>query len=160
MKIPIFLTPFLLCLFISLVQGQTPKCDIQDDGSTLKVFHIFSQCSPFKPSKPMSWEENVLQLQAKDQARMQYLSSLVARKSVVPIASARQIIQSPTYIVKAKFGTPPQTLLLALDTSSDAAWIPCSGCVGCSTSKPFSPVKSTSFRNVSCGSPQCKQVSN
>jgi len=108
----------------------------------------------------MSWEENVLQLQAKDQARMQYLSSLVARKSVVPIASARQIIQSPTYIVKAKFGTPPQTLLLALDTSSDAAWIPCSGCVGCSTSKPFSPVKSTSFRNVSCGSPQCKQVSN
>ncbi|PNX80762.1 protein ASPARTIC PROTEASE IN GUARD CELL 2-like [Trifolium pratense] len=160
MKIPIFLTPLLLCLFISLVQGQTSKCDIQDHGSTLKVFHIFSQCSPFKPSKPMSWEESVLQLQAKDQARMQYLTSLVARKSVVPIASARQIIQSPTYIVKGKIGTPPQTLLLALDTSNDVAWIPCTGCVGCSTSKPFAPIKSTSFKNVGCGSSQCKQVSN
>ncbi|KAK2407419.1 aspartyl protease AED3 [Trifolium repens] len=160
MKIPIFLTPLLLCLFISLVQGQTSKCDIQDNGSTLKVFHIFSQCSPFKPSKPMSWEESVLQLQAKDQSRMQYLSNLVARKSIVPIASARQIIQSPTYIVKAKIGTPPQTLLLALDTSNDAAWIPCTGCVGCSTSKPFAPIKSTSFKNVGCGSSQCKQVPN
>jgi hypothetical protein len=107
----------------------------------------------------MSWEESVLQLQAKDQSRMQYLSNLVARKSIVPIASARQIIQSPTYIVKAKIGTPPQTLLLALDTSNDAAWIPCTGCVGCSTSKPFAPIKSTSFKNVGCGSSQCKQVS-
>ncbi|CAK8561104.1 unnamed protein product [Lathyrus sativus] len=162
MKIPFSLTPLFLCLFISQVHGQTqnPKCDIQDHGSTLKVFHIFSQCSPFKPSKPMSWEESVLQLQAKDQTRMQYLSSLVAGRSVVPIASARQIIQSPTYIVKAKIGTPPQTLLLALDTSNDAAWIPCTACVGCSTSKPFAPAKSTTFKNVGCGSTQCKQVPN
>ncbi|XP_058762707.1 aspartyl protease AED3-like [Vicia villosa] len=162
MKIPFSLTPLFLCLFISLVQGQTqtPKCDIQDHGSTLKVFHVFSQCSPFKPSKPMSWEESVLQLQAKDQTRMQYLSSLVAGRSVVPVASARQIIQSPTYIVKAKIGTPPQTLLLALDTSNDAAWIPCTGCLGCSTSKPFAPAKSTTFKNVGCGSTQCKQVPN
>ncbi|CAI8607460.1 unnamed protein product [Vicia faba] len=162
MKIPIFLTPLFLCLFISLVQGQTqnPKCDIQDHGSTLKVFHVFSQCSPFKPSKPMSWEESVLQLQAKDQTRMQYLSSLVAGRSVVPVASARQIIQSPTYIVKAKIGTPPQTLLLALDTSNDAAWVPCTGCLGCSTSKPFAPAKSTTFKNVGCGSTQCRQVPN
>ncbi|KAI5421146.1 hypothetical protein KIW84_044840, partial [Lathyrus oleraceus] len=161
-KIPFSLTPLFLCLLISQVQGQTQtsKCDIQDHGSTLKVFHIFSQCSPFKPSKPMSWEESVLQLQAKDQTRMQYLSSLVAGRSVIPIASGRQIIQSPTYIVKAKIGTPPQTLLLALDTSNDAAWIPCTGCVGCSTSKPFAPAKSTTFKNVGCGSTQCKQVPN
>lgn len=105
----------------------------------------------------MSWEESVLQLQAKDQTRMQYLSSLVAKKSIVPIASGRQIIQSPTYIVKAKIGTPPQTLLMAMDTSNDAAWVPCTGCLGCS-STPFAPAKSTSFTNVACGSPQCKQV--
>lgn len=154
------LTLSLLFLSLSLVQGLNPKCDVQDNGSTLQVIHVFSPCSPFRPSKPLSWEESVLQMQAKDTTRLQFLDSLVARKSIVPIASGRQIIQSPTYIVRAKIGTPPQTLLLALDTSSDAAWIPCSGCVGCSTSKPFSPVKSTSFRNVSCGSPQCKQVSN
>ncbi|MBA0775878.1 hypothetical protein Gotri_010976, partial [Gossypium trilobum] len=94
-------------------QGLNPKCETQDQGSNLQVFHIYSPCSPFKPSKPLSWEEDVLQTQAKDQARLQNLSSLVAKKSVVPIASGRQIVQSPTYIVRANIGTPPQTLLMA-----------------------------------------------
>lgn len=159
MKIPLVFTPFLL--LFSLAQGlNSPKCDSHDDGSTLKVFHVFSQCSPFRPAKAMSWEESVLQLQAKDQARMQYLSSLVARRSVLPVASGRQITQSPTYIVRAKIGTPPQTLLLAMDTNNDAAWVPCTGCVGCSSPTPFSPAKSTTFRNLTCGSPQCNQVIN
>lgn len=160
MKIPLLLTtPLLLFLLFSLAQGNSPKCDAQDHGSTLQVFHVFSPCSPFKPTKALSWEESVLQLQAKDQARMQYLSSLVAGRSVVPIASGRQIIQSPTYIVRARIGTPSQTLLMAMDTSNDAAWVPCTGCVGCS-STPFAPAKSTTFRNVGCGAPQCKQVIN
>ncbi|XP_065868068.1 aspartyl protease AED3-like [Euphorbia lathyris] len=139
---------------------QTPQCDKPSHGSDLQVFHIYSPCSPFRPAKPLSWEESVLQMQAKDQARLQYLSSLVAGKSVVPIASGRQIIQSPTYIVKAKIGTPAQTLLMAMDTSNDAAWIPCSGCVGCSSSTVFDSVKSTSFKSVGCGAAQCKQVPN
>ncbi|KAF3434272.1 hypothetical protein FNV43_RR25375 [Rhamnella rubrinervis] len=71
--------------------------------------------------------------------------SLVAKKSVVPIASGRQIIQSPTYIVRAKIGTPAQALLLAMDTSNDAAWIPCAGCIGCS-----SAVYITSFLSWIC----------
>ncbi|XP_061347426.1 aspartyl protease AED3-like [Gastrolobium bilobum] len=159
MKITLSLSPLILFLFFSLVQGLNPKCDTQDHGSTLQVFHIFSPCSPFKPSKPLSWEESVLQLQAKDQARLQFLSSLVAGRSIVPIASGRQIIQSPTYIVRAKIGTPPQTLLLAMDTSNDAAWVPCSGCDGCSSTL-FAPDKSTTFKNVSCGAAECKQVPN
>jgi len=151
------LSPLFLLLLFSLVQGQNPKCDTQDHGSTLEVFHVFSPCSPFRPSKALSWEESVLQLQAKDQARLQFLGSLVAGRSVVPIASGRQIIQSPTYIVRAKIGTPPQTLLLAMDTSNDAAWIPCTACDGC-TSTLFAPEKSTTFKNVNCGAPQCNQV--
>lgn len=159
MKIPLSLTPLLLFLFFSLVQGLNPKCDSQDHGSTLQVFHVFSPCSPFRPSKPLSWDESVLQLQAKDQARLQYLSSLVAGRSIVPIASGRQIIQSPTYILRAKIGTPAQTLLMAMDTSNDAAWIPCAGCEGCSSAL-FVPDKSTTFKNVSCGAAECKQVMN
>uniref|UniRef100_K7MDE4 Peptidase A1 domain-containing protein n=1 Tax=Glycine max TaxID=3847 RepID=K7MDE4_SOYBN len=159
------LTPLVLLLLFSLAKGlHNPKCDAayqhDHDGSTLQVFHVFSPCSPFRPSKPMSWEESVLQLQAKDQARMQYLSNLVARRSIVPIASGRQITQSPTYIVRAKFGTPAQTLLLAMDTSNDAAWVPCTACVGCSTTTPFAPPKSTTFKKVGCGASQCKQVRN
>ncbi|XP_002513044.2 aspartyl protease AED3 [Ricinus communis] len=151
----------LAFLFFTLAQGMhlNPKCGIQDQGSNLQVFHVYSPCSPFRPSKPLNWEESVLQMQAKDQARLQFLSSLVARKSVVPIASGRQIVQSPTYIVRAKIGTPAQTMLLAMDTSNDAAWIPCSGCVGCS-STVFNNVKSTTFKTVGCEAPQCKQVPN
>ncbi|KAL5570277.1 hypothetical protein UlMin_026852 [Ulmus minor] len=150
-----------LLLIVSLTQaGSSPKCSTQDHGSTLQVFHVYSPCSPFRPSMPESWEETILHMQVEDQARLQYLSSLaVAKKSVVPIASGRQIVQSPTYIVRARIGTPAQTLLLAMDTSNDAAWIPCAGCEGCS-STVFTPVRSTSFKPLGCGAPQCKQVPN
>ncbi|XWS08281.1 hypothetical protein CRYUN_Cryun41cG0066400 [Craigia yunnanensis] len=149
----------LVFLFFSLAQGLNPICDTQDHGSNLKVFHIYSPCSPFKPSKPLSWEEDVLQMLAKDQARLQYFSSMVAKRSVVPIASGRQIVQSPTYIVKAKIGTPPQTMLMAVDTSNDAAWIPCTGCLGCSSSV-FDNAISTTFKTLGCQAAQCKQVSS
>lgn len=153
---------FSLAIFcFALAKGLThdPKCSTQDHDSTLQVFHIYSPCSPFRPSKPLSWEENVLQMQTKDQARLQYLSSLVANKSIVPIASGRQITLNPTYIIRGKIGTPPQTLLLAMDTSNDAAWIPCSGCRGCS-SAVFATAKSRTFKPLGCQSPQCKQVPN
>ncbi|GLT93447.1 hypothetical protein SLE2022_112400 [Rubroshorea leprosula] len=158
MKILLF-SVAILCFSLSQGLNQNPKCEIQDQGSTLQVFHIYSPCSPFRPSKPLSWEESVLQMQTKDQARLQYLSSLVAKKSVVPIASGRQIIQSPTYIIKAKIGTPPQTMLTAMDNSNDAAWIPCTGCVGCS-STVFDIARSTTFKPLGCQSPECKQVPN
>ncbi|KAG5249924.1 aspartyl protease AED [Salix suchowensis] len=147
MKTYLFSLAFLFC---SLAQGL---------GTTVEVFHVYSQHSPFRPSKTISWEDSVIQTLAKDQARVQFLSSLVAKKSVVPIASGRQIIQSPNYIVKAKVGTPPQTLLMAIDNSNDVAWIPCSGCVGCS-STVFNTVKSSTFKSLGCGAPQCKQVPN
>ncbi|KAK6928913.1 Xylanase inhibitor, N-terminal [Dillenia turbinata] len=153
------LSLLLPLLFLSVALGLEPKCESQDQDSTLKVYHVYSHCSPFKPSKQLSWEENVLEMAKKDEARLQYLTSLVTGKSVVPVASARQIIQSPTYIVRAKIGTPPQTLLMAMDTSNDVAWIPCSGCVGCGSTL-FNNVKSTSYKSLDCRSPQCKQVPN
>ncbi|KAI3407266.1 Peptidase A1 domain-containing protein [Psidium guajava] len=155
----LFLSILLLLSTSSLAQN--PKCSVRDQGSTLEVLHVYSPCSPFRPSAPsLSWEESILQMQQKDQARLQFLSSLVAGKSVVPVASGRQIVQSPTYILRAKIGTPPQTLLMAMDTSNDAAWVPCSGCVGCPSSTAFDSAKSTTYKNVACKSPQCSQVSN
>nr|GLL40983.1 aspartyl protease AED3-like [Ipomoea trifida] len=163
-KTNLFLTLFLAVFSLGVVaQGlNNPKCKAQEKGSTLQVLHVYSSCSPFRPAKSsLSWEDTVLQMQTKDEARLLYLDSLVAKKSVVPIASARQITQSPTYIVRANIGTPPQTLLLAMDTSNDAAWVPCSGCVGCpSSSALFDQSKSTTFQDVACGAPQCSQVPN
>uniref|UniRef100_A0A6N2M8Y6 Peptidase A1 domain-containing protein n=1 Tax=Salix viminalis TaxID=40686 RepID=A0A6N2M8Y6_SALVM len=145
----------LAFLLLSLVQG----IKTEGRGTTVKVFHVYSPQSPFRPSKPVSWEDSVLQMLAEDQARLQFLSSLAGRRSWVPIASGRQIVQSPTYIVKANVGTPAQTFLMALDTSNDAAWIPCNGCAGCS-STVFNSASSTTFKTLGCDAPQCKQVPN
>nr|XP_043610631.1 aspartyl protease AED3-like [Erigeron canadensis] len=167
--LPLFLV-FLATITAHSLNNNHPTCytDEEEHDSTLKVFHISSQCSPFRPKTQLSWAETVLKMQTDDQTRFTYLSSsllLVAPggggKSFVPIGSGRQIVQSPTYIVKAKIGTPAQTLLLALDTSTDMAMVPCSGCVGCASSAPpFAFAKSTTFTSLKCGASQCKQVQN
>ncbi|KAI3445141.1 hypothetical protein Pfo_001806 [Paulownia fortunei] len=151
----------LATLFFSVAQGMlTPNCDIPDDqGSTLQVMHANSPCSPFRPKTPLSWEDTLLQMQSNDKARLQYLSSLASGRSIVPIAPGKSITQNPTYIVRARIGTPAQTLLMAVDTSNVAAWIPCTGCVGCS-STTFDSAKSSTFRTIPCGAPQCNQVPN
>ncbi|KAF6162068.1 hypothetical protein GIB67_025834 [Kingdonia uniflora] len=152
-------TPLLL-LFYPIVHGSNLKCASPDNGSTLRVMHVYSQCSPFRSAKPVSsWEDMVLDMAANDDARLQYLTNLVAGKSVLPIASGRQITQSATYVVRVNVGTPSQTMLMAMDTSSDAAWIPCTGCVGCGRNR-FTSAKSTTFKTLGCKTPQCKQVWN
>ncbi|KAL3349280.1 hypothetical protein AABB24_022425 [Solanum stoloniferum] len=155
-----------LLLILSLAQGglTNPNCAkfYQDnkDSSTLQVIHVDSPCSPLKQQQnahSLSWVDSVLQMQNKDTNRLQFLASLVAGRSFVPIASGRQILQTPTYIVRAKIGTPPQPLLVALDNSNDFSWFPCGGCVGCSTNV-FSYDKSTTFSNVSCERTSCGLV--
>ncbi|KAJ4979046.1 hypothetical protein NE237_009826 [Protea cynaroides] len=163
MKTP--LLPLLSLLVVALLsfypsQASTLTCTSSDDhASTLEVIHIFSPCSPFRPTKPLSWEQSILDMAAKDEARLLYLSNLIAGKSFVSIASGRQIIQSPTYILRARFGTPSQPLFVAMDTSSDIAWIPCTGCTGCS-STTFNTIKSTTYKPISCTDPQCRKVPN
>ncbi|KAJ0648784.1 putative nepenthesin [Helianthus annuus] len=147
----------LFLLSLTVVHSISPKCDLPSQGSTLRVYHVSSPCSPFRPKTALSWEESVLQMQADDKTRLVYLTSLVAGRSFVPIGSGRQIIQSPTYIVKASIGTPAQSLLMALDTSADMALVPCAGCVGCSSST-YDSAKSASFSSLTCGADQCKQV--
>ncbi|GFP93425.1 protein aspartic protease in guard cell 1 [Phtheirospermum japonicum] len=148
-----------ILLFSSAHGLNTPSCDVADQGSTLRVIHVNSPCSPFRPKTPLSWQDTVLQMQSNDKARLQYLSSLVAGRSIVPVASGRSLTQNPTYIVRAKIGTPAQTLLVAVDTSNDAAWFPCAGCDGCS-SATFNSNKSSTYKPLTCGAPQCSQVPN
>ncbi|KAK6143291.1 hypothetical protein DH2020_023639 [Rehmannia glutinosa] len=155
----------LATLFFTFAQGlhNTPNCNAPEQGSTLQLISVNSPCSPFRPKTQLSWPDTVLQMQSSDKARLQYLSSLLVaagRRSIVPIASGRAVTQNPTYIVRAKIGTPAQTLLMAVDTSNDAAWIPCTGCVGCSGAAIYDSSKSATFKPVSCGAAQCNQVPN
>ncbi|KAJ7965802.1 Aspartyl protease [Quillaja saponaria] len=73
-----------------------------------------------------------------------------------PIASG-QALNIGNYVVRVKLGTPGQLLFMVLDTSNNAAWVPCSGCTGCSGTT-FSPNSSTSYGSLGCSVPQCTQV--
>ncbi|CAN6219797.1 unnamed protein product [Urochloa humidicola] len=134
-----------------------------DAGGTLQVSHAFGPCSPLgSGASAPSWTGFLADQAARDASRLLYLDSLAVRgRAYVPIASGRQLLQTPTYVVRARLGTPPQPLLLAVDTSNDAAWIPCAGCSGCPTSStPYNPAASSSYRPVPCGSPLCAQAPN
>ncbi|KAL5558517.1 hypothetical protein UlMin_034728 [Ulmus minor] len=135
-------------------------CSSKSDDSSLSVIPIYSKCSPFNnPPKPdSSWVNNVLKMATKDQDRVKYLSSLVAQKTTsAPIASGQQVLHISNYVVRVKLGTPGQLLFMVLDTSNDAAWVPCSGCTGCA-STIFSPNSSTTFGSLACSEAQCAQV--
>lgn len=153
----------LLPLFLSLTQGSlSPDCDIPHDhqgSSNIQIMHASHPCSPFTPKTPLPLEHTLHQMHSNDKTRFRFLSSLATGRPTAPIAYGSSIIQTPTYIVRASIGTPGQTLLMSIDTSSNAAWIPCTGCVGCS-STTFDSAKSSTFKAVPCGAPQCNQVYN
>jgi hypothetical protein len=73
-----------------------------------------------------------------------------------PIASG-QSFNIGNYVVRVKIGTPGQLLFMVLDTSTDEAFVPSSGCIGCSATT-FFPNASTSFVPLDCSVPQCGQV--
>ncbi|WOK93534.1 hypothetical protein Cni_G02234 [Canna indica] len=142
-----------------------PRCATPpDEGSTVHILHAFGPCSPLRPADPFaSWEDTLMDLLSRDVSRLIYLTSLAASagRSFVPLAPGRQLLQIPNYVVRAKVGSPPQSMLVALDNSNDAAWFPCSGCVGCPSASPsFAAARSSSYRTLPCGSPQCGQVPN
>ncbi|TYH17990.1 hypothetical protein ES288_A05G234400v1 [Gossypium darwinii] len=153
-----FTATFLFfALFISSIQAVDP-CSSRPQNKDLSVIPIYGRCSPFKPPKPESWVDTVINMASKDPARLKYLSSLVAQKTTaVPIASGQQVLSIGNYVVKVKLGTPGQVMFMVLDTSNNVAWVPCSGCTGCSATT-FLPSASSSYGSLDCSLPQCNQV--
>ncbi|KAG5541862.1 hypothetical protein RHGRI_021642 [Rhododendron griersonianum] len=140
------LTILSIFLFSSLLLTTTKALDpcvspkSKSDHSDLSLIHIYGKCSPFNPPNPASsWVNTVLNMASKDPERVTYLSSLVAQKTTsVPIGPGQQIVNVGNYVVRAKIGTPGQLMFMVLDTSSNAAWVPCSGCTGCSSTVTYS----------------------
>lgn len=155
-----FLISFLLLIlalpFLSMFEARSITLTISHAASPLFSSHDIK-----------TWEAALFTIAARDNARIMYLTSMKAkaktkvkeRKTAVPIASGRQITQTANYIVQASVGSPPQPLLMAMDTSNDAAWVPCSGCACCSSSL-FNTLNSTAYQTVPCTATECKQVPN
>ncbi|KAK7352980.1 hypothetical protein VNO80_18412 [Phaseolus coccineus] len=153
-----FSIALFLCGVWVMSGNATDPCASQPDESDLNVIPIYSKCSPFKPPKADSWDTRIVTMASEDPLRVMYLSTLLAKKTVssAPIASG-QAFNIGNYVVRVKLGTPGQLLFMVLDTSTDEAFVPCSGCTGCSTTT-FSPKASTSYSPLDCSVPQCGQV--
>lgn len=151
-------TTLFFALLISTTKAVDP-CSSESDDSDLSVIPIYSKCSPFTLPKPDSWVKTIINMASKDPQRVKYLSSLVAQKTTsVPIASGQNVLNIGNYVVRVKLGTPGQLMFMVLDTSNDAAWVPCSGCTGCSTKTLFTPNTSSTYGSLDCSMPQCTQV--
>eukprot|EP00850_Spirogloea_muscicola_P010230 SM000059S18707 [mRNA] locus=s59:565707:573182:- [translate_table: standard] len=61
------------------------------------------------------------------------------------------------YYTKMRIGTPPQEVIMFLDTGSDLPWVQCLPCSKCyvQSGPIFDPARSASFQNVSCTAPAC-----
>ncbi|XP_049398901.1 aspartyl protease AED3-like [Solanum stenotomum] len=152
---------FLIISTRTLAYDDSCSFNSKKGNSDLSVIHIYGKCSPFNSPKPSSsWINTVINMASKDPQRLSYLSSLVASKKPtnVPIASGQQLFNIGNYVVRVKMGTPGQQLYMVLDTSNDAAFVPCSGCVGCSSNTLFAPSSSTTYGSVDCSVPECTQV--
>lgn len=151
---------FFFALLITNTQSAKPSLlcpSSKPDSSDLSILHIYGGCSPFKARKPEPWSNIVLNMASKDTKRVAYLDSLAARKTSAPIASGQQVLNIGNYLVRAKIGTPAQLMFMVLDTSTDNAWVPCTGCLGCSPNT-FFPNSSSTFGPMDCSSAQCTQV--
>ncbi|KGN62761.1 aspartyl protease AED3 [Cucumis sativus] len=149
---------FLSLALLLLTSNAFDLCASGSDGD-LSVIPIYGKCSPFTAPKSESWMNTVIDMASKDPARIRYLSSLTAQKTVAaPIASGQQVLNVGNYVVRVQLGTPGQTMYMVLDTSNDAAWAPCSGCIGCSSTTTFSAQNSSTFATLDCSKPECTQA--
>ncbi|KAL3744013.1 hypothetical protein ACJRO7_013290 [Eucalyptus globulus] len=92
-------------------------------------------------------------------ARIQYMSKIIstpndedARSRLVPASKAYG------FFANISIGTPPVPQLLMIDTASNLLWFQCLPCTTCfKQSLPlFDPAKSSTYSNIRCGSPACK----
>ncbi|KAL5992658.1 hypothetical protein ACLOJK_013577 [Asimina triloba] len=152
-------TLLLFLLFISTSTAVDPcsSSPPNADGSELSILHLYSPCSPFAPARRAPWLDTVLNMASKDPNRVTYLSSLVSTKTSVPTGPGLLVNQSANYVVQTKLGTPAQPMFMVFDTSSDEAWVPCSGCTGCGPAV-FSPTTSSTFQTLDCDTLHCTQV--
>ncbi|MQL91503.1 hypothetical protein Taro_024114 [Colocasia esculenta] len=105
-------------------------------------------------------EDSLLNITSNDASHLLYLSN-VAVSTCKTVALGHQVLQSANYVVCVCLGKDPQPMLMALDTSNDATWLPCPACAGCPPSSAiFYSTKSSSFTPVPCSDARCNQGSS
>lgn len=144
-----FFTLLISSYVISLI-------DASNNGITVDLIHRDSPLSPF-------YNPNITRF---ERLRNAFHRSLARKTSLNPTSiSTTDSIQEHLkysggeYLMKISIGTPPVQILVIVDTGSDLLWTKCLPCTKCEQNAPlFDPRKSTSYRNLSCGSNLCHDL--
>lgn len=136
------------------------KVGKQSHGVSFPLFHIFSECSPFRPPN-RTWESLISEKIRADANRLHFLNRTSRSSKEDASANVPVSYGSGEYIIQVDFGTPKQSMYTLIDTGSNVAWIPCKQCQGCpSTAPTFDPTASSSYKPVACDSQLCQQNSD
>ncbi|XP_008220869.1 PREDICTED: aspartyl protease family protein At5g10770-like [Prunus mume] len=153
------------------------KGHTNNKASILEVVHKHGPCSIFhkssKTSTTKSDDKYHAQILKQDEARVNSIHSRLnyriqdpftqsAASTTLP-AKSGLLLGTGNYLVTVGLGTPAKQLSLVFDTGSDLTWTQCRPCLrSCyRQSEPiFDPSLSASYKNLSCTSATCTQLSS
>ncbi|XP_065857114.1 aspartyl protease family protein At5g10770-like [Euphorbia lathyris] len=146
----------------------------------LNLYHVRGRSSSLSPNSSLS----LFDVLSRDEHRAKSLSRMMqGKKSVkgapashhhksksghllephlagVPLNSGLSI-GSGNYYVKLGLGSPPKYYAMILDTGSSLSWLQCNPCVIYCHNQVgplFEPSASSSYRSLSCGTPECSSL--
>ncbi|XP_078443741.1 aspartyl protease family protein At5g10770-like [Wolffia australiana] len=136
---------------------------------SLKVFHSEGPCAERTFGEQKS-ESSHLEFLTRDEHRAESLrqrrnaavprTQRSARPVVIPARSGIAL-GTGNYVVTLGIGTPKKDVTVVFDTGSDLTWVQCEPCIGSCYAQQgpiFDPRNSTSYKNISCDSPECSDL--
>ncbi|KAK9277343.1 hypothetical protein L1049_006884 [Liquidambar formosana] len=148
-SLSLLLPPLLSLLLILLMSTDLCSSSTTTEYLKLRLLHK----SPFSsPSQALSSDTHRLSA---------LFSALRAHQTLkFPVISGAST-GSGQYFVNLRIGTPPQNLLLVVDTGSDLVWVTCSACKNCTSHPPgsaFLARHSATFSLHHCYASACRLV--
>ncbi|XP_072994842.1 aspartyl protease family protein At5g10770-like [Typha latifolia] len=142
------------------------------DEQRLNLVHQHGPCSPLHHKKNLSHKQILIN----DQSRVDWIHRQISSSTFKQQGKLQDSLASATiparsgsslnvgnYIVSIGIGTPRRDFSVVFDTGSDVTWIQCKPCVDyCHPQEDqlFDPLQSSTYANISCGSPYCSQLSS
>ncbi|OVA15057.1 Peptidase A1 [Macleaya cordata] len=151
-----------LSILISCVESsnQSTSTTAMDNGDfRLRLIDSDSPLSPFYDPNRTIYDRSTALIH-RSITRLHHLQSSI--KSPDYLIAAPLTSEDLDYIVNFWAGTPPSEITAILDTGSKITWFQCLPCEKCfNQTKPiFDPSKSSSYRDLTCISGPCQQLSS
>ncbi|XP_018840177.1 protein ASPARTIC PROTEASE IN GUARD CELL 1-like [Juglans regia] len=162
-----------------LVQQKEPLLQAQVGNSSSFSVQVHPRESLYKSSYE-DYKSLVLARLERDSARVEALTTklqlaleggkksdlkpvekeLLPEDLSTPILSGKSLLGIGEYVSRIGVGTPAKPFYMVLDTGSDINWLQCKPCANCyKQSDPiFDPTSSSSYKPLSCASPQCQAL--